>query len=194
MNEAETSPALKAQKKDLREKAKLRRQAAWLARPEAGLVLREQFLRAFTLPKNCLVAAYAPLFDEIDPTPLALDLYVSGHRLALPIIHQKAKPLGFREWKIDVPLVRGSYGIFVPPEPASLVEPDVVLVPLLAFDAKGNRIGYGGGYYDCTLRALQAIKKIIAIGLAFSAQEEDSIPISDTDFKLDAVVTEKGVR
>jgi 5-formyltetrahydrofolate cyclo-ligase len=185
---------LAEQKKTLRAAMRARRHAAWLDRPEAGLALRDHFMRAFTLPKGCAVAAYSALLDEIDPMPLALDLGLSGHALCLPSVVGRDKPLLFRSWKIDEDLTRGALGILEPKTERPEIEPDVLLVPLLAFDRFGNRIGYGGGYYDRSLRQLSARKKIIAIGLAYAAQEEAAIPVTDGDFRLDAVVTEQGVR
>jgi 5-formyltetrahydrofolate cyclo-ligase len=185
---------LKAQKEALRAAMKTRRHAAWLDAPDAGLALRDSFLRSFTLPEECVVGVYSAKGDEIDPLPLAIALSLSGHCLCLPVIVEKGGVLLFREWKMAAPLVRGVLDILEPPPEAVALEPDVLLVPLLAFDRFGNRIGYGGGYYDRTLRGLWTRKKIITIGLAYAAQEEDSVPVSDGDFRLDAVVTEKGVR
>jgi 5-formyltetrahydrofolate cyclo-ligase len=185
---------LDAQKKALRSVLSTRRRAAWLAEPDAGLGLRDQFLRAFTLPPGCVVAAYAARGDEIDPLPLALELGVKGHVLGLPVVVTGETPLLFRRWDQTASLQRGTFGIFEPPSDAGEVEPDVLLVPLLGFDHFGNRIGYGKGYYDRTLRQLQTRKKIIAVGLAYAAQEEPSLPVTQGDFRLDAVVTERGVR
>ncbi len=116
-----------------------------------------------------------------------------GYSLCLPVVTAKQCPLRFKAWTFGASLVRGEHDILVP-ESGSWVVPDVAIVPLLAFDSRGYRLGYGGGYYDRTIAALKADNELIAVGLAFSGQEIAVVPISDTDHKLDAIVTECGVR
>jgi 5-formyltetrahydrofolate cyclo-ligase len=146
------------------------------------------------LPPDALVAGYAPIASEADPTELMIALMRRGHSMALPRIVEADAPLEFRRWRENDELVQGAYGINEPMVSASLVVPSVLLVPLLAFDAQGFRLGYGGGYYDRTIAGLRASGPMLAIGIAFSEQEVDALPHEDFDQPLDAVVTETGVR
>ena len=142
------------------------------------------------IPAPAIVAGYWPLRDEADPRGLMQALAARGHTLALPRIEAKAMPLSFRCWRDGDALVDNHHAIAEPRADAPYVAPDVVLVPLLAFDALGHRLGYGGGYYDRTLAALSAR----AIGVAYSGQEIDAIVAEPHDRGLDAVVTQLGVR
>jgi 5-formyltetrahydrofolate cyclo-ligase len=137
-----------------------------------------------------VVAGYSPIRGEIDPTPLMRTLAVRGAQLALPVITAPDQPLGFRAWSSDDKLARGPLGILEPSPDAAEIIPDILLVPLAAFDRAGHRIGYGAGHYDRTLRQLRASRKIIAIGLAFAAQEILRVPASTHDARLDLVLTE----
>jgi 5-formyltetrahydrofolate cyclo-ligase len=137
-----------------------------------------------------IVAGYMPIRSEIDPHPLMLRLRDQGAQLALPVIIGRDQPLVFRAWNEDAELTRGEFGILQPAAEAQEVLPDIVLVPLAAFDRAGHRIGYGGGYYDRTLAALRGQKTVLAIGVAFAMQEIDTIPASHHDVPLDIVMTE----
>ncbi len=139
------------------------------------------------------VAGFMPIRSEIDPRPLMLRLEAAGARLALPVVGARDAPLSFRLWTAHAPLVAGPFGILQPTDAAAPCEPDIVLVPLAAFDRKGHRIGYGGGYYDRTLGALRTRRRLPALGVAFAMQEVDTIPASRHDALLDAVLTEAGV-
>lgn len=143
------------------------------------------------LPKGVIVAGYSPIRNEIDPFVLMHTLAARGASLALPVIVARDHPLIFREWRADEPLVRGQYGIFEPSSDAAEVEPDIILVPLAAFDRAGHRIGYGRGYYDRTLENLRAIKRVTAVGLAFAVQEIEIVPHFSHDEQLDCVLTER---
>jgi 5-formyltetrahydrofolate cyclo-ligase len=136
------------------------------------------------------LAGYMPMRTEIDPLPAMM-----RHQgaVGVPVILAAAAPLRFREWGPGVTLVPGEFGALIPAEGA-WVEPQVVIVPLLAFDARGYRLGYGGGFYDRTLAGLRARGKVLAVGFAFAAQEVDEVPIDGFDQRLDAVVTEREVR
>lgn len=136
------------------------------------------------------LAGYMPMRTEIDPLPA---MTVHEGEVGVPVILGPATPLRFRAWGPGVKMVAGTFGAFVPEE-GPWVEPEVVIVPLLAFDARGYRLGYGGGFYDRTLQALRASHGILAVGFAFAAQEVDEVPIDRFDQRLDAVVTEQGVR
>jgi len=134
-----------------------------------------------------------PLKSEINPLPLMRKLAGQGARLALPAVAGRGKPLVMREWNFGEPLATGVWGIREPKPEAAVVEPDILLVPLLAFDRAGHRIGYGAGYYDLTLAQLRARKPIIAVGLAFAAQEVPAVPATLRDARLDLVLTERAV-
>lgn len=156
--------------------------------------IRDIFLKQIPLTQPCVIAGYWPTQDECDPRPLMTALVAQGHRLCLPTIINKNQPLEFRAYAPGDSLMMGQYAIPAPSTNAAKMMPDVVLVPLLAFDAAGQRLGYGGGYYDRTLLALRAQQKIMAIGIAYACQELFHLPAHDGDQRLDAVVTEVGVR
>jgi 5-formyltetrahydrofolate cyclo-ligase len=143
------------------------------------------------LPRGVIVAGYSPINSEFDPFPLMRALADRGATLALPVIIAREQALIFRVWEPDEGLVRGPFGIFQPSSDADEVDPDIVLVPLAAFDRAGHRIGYGRGYYDRTLENLRAVKKITVIGIAFAVQEIETVPRLPHDEQLDCVLTER---
>ena len=114
----------------------------------------------------------------------------AGASLALPVVAGKGQPLIMRAWAFGTPLASGVWGIKEPMPDAPAVDPDILIVPLLAFDRRGHRLGYGAGYYDMTLTALRAKKPIVAVGIAYAAQEVDTVPITPRDARLDLVLTE----
>ena len=136
------------------------------------------------------LAGYMAMRTEIDPAAA-----MAAHQgpVAVPVIIGAAQPLRFREWSPGCKMVAGTFGAEIPEEGAWVV-PEVLIVPLLAFDAKGFRLGYGGGFYDRTLQELRAKRPVLAVGFAFSAQEVPQVPIDATDQRLDAIVTENGLR
>lgn len=153
---------------------------------------RDYFLQLCLPPAEMVVAGYAKTESELDPLPLLRDFVSRGCRLALPCVGADDAPLTFRAYAIGDPLTPSAYRI---PEPASTafpLVPDLLIVPLLAFDRFGGRLGSGGGYYDRTLEALRRQKKIQAVGFAYALQETRLVPICPGDQRLDAVVTEKG--
>jgi 5-formyltetrahydrofolate cyclo-ligase len=113
--------------------------------------------------------------------------------LCLPITFAKATPLLFRAYKIGDKLVPNVWSIGVPEDSQAVMEPDLLLCPMLAFDRSGRRLGYGGGYYDVTLKALREKKKIVAVGLAFAVQEVEAVPTGHYDQKMDVIITENEV-
>nr|WP_249788458.1 5-formyltetrahydrofolate cyclo-ligase [Bradyrhizobium sp. G127] len=145
------------------------------------------------LPPDTIVAGYSPINTELDPFPLMHAVAGKGAVLALPVIIARDHALIFRAWRSGEGLVRGPFGIFQPSSDAPEVDPDIVLVPLAAFDRAGHRIGYGRGYYDRTLQNLRASKKITVIGLAFAVQEIETVPRLPHDEQLDCVLTERGL-
>jgi 5-formyltetrahydrofolate cyclo-ligase len=137
-----------------------------------------------------IVSGYSPIRSEIDPAPLMRMLAARGARLALPAVMARGKSLAFRAWSPDDRLMLGPLGILEPSPAAAELLPDIMLVPLAAFDRLGHRIGYGAGHYDYTLVHLRKVKAITAIGLAFAAQEIEAVPALSHDVALDYVLTE----
>ena len=147
----------------------------------------------FEIAQGCVVAGYSPIRSEIDPVPLMRELAASGARLALPTVTARGQSLSFRAWSPSDRLMLGPLGILEPSPAAAEVVPDIMLVPLAAFDQAGHRIGYGAGHYDHTFAHLRKSKAITGIGLAFAVQEIESIPALSHDVPLDYVLTEKRV-
>jgi|SRR4051812_14326712 5-formyltetrahydrofolate cyclo-ligase len=140
------------------------------------------------------VSGYRALAEEADPSRLIAALQSRGCEISYPRVHQKAQPLWFHVPVADEPWLPGAFGI---PEPRSTwprAFPTVLLVPLLAFDNEGYRLGYGGGYYDRTLMHLRRRHSLTAIGVAFAGQEVAHVAHDAADQRLDMVLTEKGVR
>ena len=184
---------------DVRSKADLR--AAALAardafsnqeRSAAAEAIAARGLPIRTKP-GAVVAGYSPIRSEIDPTPLIRRLASEGARLALPVITARGQSLRFRVWFPDDRLLRGPLGILEPSPAAAEIIPDIVLVPLAAFDRAGHRIGYGAGHYDRTLAQLRKSRSITAIGLAFAAQQVELVPAMQHDVALDYVLTDTEV-
>ncbi len=144
----------------------------------------------FELPQGAVVTGYAPIRSEIDPLPLMRKLAAGGAKLALPSVTARGQSLIFRAWSPNDRLLLGPLGILEPSPAAAEVVPDVMLVPLAAFDRLGHRIGYGAGYYDHTFSHLRKIKAIAGIGLAFAVQEIEAVPALSHDVALDYVLTE----
>ena len=151
--------------------------------------------RPFPVPVRAgvIVSGFSPLRTEINPLPLMRRLAEGGNKLALPVVMGRGHPLVMRAWAFGEPLGKGVWGIREPLPEAPEVKPDILLVPLAAFDRTGHRIGYGAGYYDLTLTALRAQKPIVAIGLAYAAQEIPQVPATPRDARLDLVLTEREV-
>jgi len=149
--------------------------------------------RPFPLPiaAGVIVSGFMPMKSEINPLPLVKKLAGQGARLALPVVAGRGKPLVMRAWTWGEPLVAGVWGIREPKPQAAEVEPDILLVPLLAFDRGGYRLGYGGGYYDLTIAQLRVRKAVVAVGLAYAAQEVPKVPTTPRDARLDLVLTER---
>lgn len=140
------------------------------------------------------VAAYWPIKDEFDTRPLLEVVAAQGGRLALPVIAGDSGRLIFREWTPGALLVPAGFGTLGPKDTAPEVLPGLVITPLLAFDRRGCRLGYGGGFYDRTITVLRAAGKCnYALGLGFSAQRVQQVPVGPEDARLDAIVTEAGV-
>ena len=138
------------------------------------------------------VSGYWPMRTEIDPRP-AMEAAAGHGPVGLPVVEGPGRPLAFRRWTPGAALDRAGFGTRVPAPDEPEVVPEVLIVPLLAFTARGERLGYGGGFYDRTLAALRARGPVTAIGFAFAAQQVDALPTEPTDERLDLLVTEAGV-
>jgi 5-formyltetrahydrofolate cyclo-ligase len=156
--------------------------------------LSDVFLAHIPVPSGATVSAYAVIGDEADPAPLLHALRAQGHALALPRVTGRGKPLDFHRYDAGQALVPGGFGLSEPARDWPLVEPDILVVPLLAFDASGYRVGYGAGFYDRTLARLRAARDVLAVGFAFAAQEFETVPHDEKDQRLDWIVTESGAR
>jgi len=140
-----------------------------------------------------VVSGYSPIRSEVDPFPLMRMFAARGARLALPAVMARGKSLAFRAWSPSDRLMLGPLGILEPSPAAAEIVPDIMLVPLAAFDRIGHRIGYGAGHYDFTLAHLRKAKAITAIGVAFAVQEIAAVPALAHDVALDYVLTETKV-
>jgi len=161
---------------------------------EAPLALARAGLDFTGLMPGLVVSGFFPHKSEIDTLPLLARLHSEGWITSLPIVQGERQPLIFRQWAPGEPTVAGIWDIPMPPEDAPEVKPDVLLVPLLAFDAAGYRLGYGGGFYDRTLACLRQKKNITAIGVGYSGQELPLVPRGVMDQPLDYILTEAGPR
>jgi 5-formyltetrahydrofolate cyclo-ligase len=161
-------------------------------RREAALRVATHFLNSVPNSTTQTIAGYWSIRDELDCRPILDALLESATKVILPVVTGPYQPLELRVWEPGVELEKAGFGTFGPPADAPVAIPDVLLMPLLAFDKMGTRLGYGGGYYDRTLASLP--KKPRLIGLAFAIQEVDEIPRLDHDVPLDAVITETGLR
>jgi 5-formyltetrahydrofolate cyclo-ligase len=183
--------SLPDQKATLRREALARRDALPAAeRAAAALAVAARPFPVAVLP-SAVVSGFSPIRSEISPVPLMRRLADQGARLALPAIAGRGKPLIMRAWKFGDTFKTGQWGISEPVLEAAELDPDILLVPLAAFDRRGHRIGYGAGYYDMTIRGLRARKPVIAIGIAFAAQEIPQVPATPRDARLDLVLTER---
>ncbi len=180
-----------------RDKAELRKtslerrvEAHATAGPLAGDLVAGQFLEAIELAPGDVVAGYWPMRQEQDPVPLMKRLHAAGQAVALPVIEKPEKTLIFRTWEPGQVLEEAEFGTSQPAPEAVTLSPRVLLVPLLAFDDRGFRLGYGGGYYDRTIAALRQAGELLAIGIAYDAQKIERVPEDEFDQRLDWVVTE----
>jgi len=177
---------LDAAKRTAREAASARRHG--LDARTAGEALALHVLRDLPPAAGAIVSGYWPIGDEIDVRPLLRALHDRGHRVALPVTPRRGEPLSFRGWQPGDALIPERFGTMRPI--GDPLVPDVLLIPLLAFDAAGRRLGYGGGFYDRTLAGLPGRFRL---GCAFAVQQVDAVPVGPYDMRVDAVATENGV-
>ena len=179
------------------QKARLREQTLALrdALPAAMRTAAAETIAARPFPlrieRGMVVSGFSPMKTEINPIPLMRKLADAGVQLALPAIAGRGKPLIMRAWNFDDAFKAGQWGIREPVAEAPEIAPDILIVPLAAFDRSGHRIGYGAGYYDMTINALRAKKPVTAIGIAFATQEIPHVPATERDARLDLVLTER---
>jgi 5-formyltetrahydrofolate cyclo-ligase len=155
----------------------------------AGLVEMWRFERPVQTP--AVVSGFWPMAEELDIRPLMIELHNQGCQLALPVVVAKKQPLVFRAWRPGDPLEAGVFGTLHPSPRREVLEPDALIVPLLAVDEEGWRLGYGGGFYDRTLEALRGKKQITAVGVGFNAQLLPEVPHGPSDQRLDWLLTDK---
>jgi len=160
-------------------------------RDKAAAALADTALSFLELAEPAIISGYYPFGDELDCLPLLTRLIGEGHTIGLPVT-RKAQPLIFRAWTPETRMARGALGIPRPPDDAPEVTPVVLLVPLAAFDDRGYRIGYGGGFYDRTLAKLRAAGPVTAVGVAFAEQQIERVPYEPHDEPLDWMLTPDG--
>lgn len=178
-------------KKQARKAAQARRIQAHRTHPDIGRVLVDSFPDTLWPPIGTVVAGYRAFGPEIDAGPLMESFHLEQVRLALPRVVGRGQPLAFHYWQPGDTLVKGPFGVEEPAETADRARPKLVLVPLLAADLRGHRLGYGAGYYDRTLEALRADGSVTAVGICYDEQIVKSVPSGKHDQKLDWIVTEK---
>jgi 5-formyltetrahydrofolate cyclo-ligase len=187
-----TIDALRAAKAALRkEMMAIRRTAHRAAGAAASETVCARFVATFAeaLARRPVVSAYWPMGDELDVRPLLHGLHALGCRIGLPIVTPRGTPLIFRAWTPETPMEAGVFGTSHP-VPDMRVTPELVIAAFLAFDRRGWRLGYGGGYYDRTLAKLRGEGPVLAVGVGYDAQEVAEVPITPSDERLDWVVTE----
>jgi len=186
-------PKIEETKAALRLKARATRAAILNStRSGAAKAVAEHFFNTVSLRTTDIVAGYWRIKDEMDVQPILIRLMDSFQPVCLPVVLGDDMPLELRLWEQGTPLYEAGFGTLAPSELAPQVEPAVIIMPLLGFDSRGTRLGYGGGYYDRTLEKLT--KKPRLVGVAFAAQELDHIPYAAHDVPLDIIVTEQGAR
>lgn len=170
----------------------LRQRAGMSADADALEAFTALFFRSVPLTAGLSVAAYWPKEREFDVGPVIEEVLNRGFGLCLPVVEKNSKILTFAAWDGRETLVKGAFGVMQPPlnDDARRVEPDVVIVPLLAFDRRGFRLGYGGGYYDATLAHLRTRKRVLAVGAGYAQQAcLFNLPADAHDVRLDMVIT-----
>jgi 5-formyltetrahydrofolate cyclo-ligase len=184
---------VQTEKAQLRAEALARRDALPAAARQAAAAAIANRAFPVAVTPGTIVSGFSPMNSEINPVPLMRKLSDAGAQLALPVVQARGKPLIMRAWHFGAPLKAGQWGIREPTPDAAEVAPDILIVPLAAFDRAGHRIGYGAGYYDLTINALRAKKKIVAVGIAYAVQEIPKVPTTERDARLDLVLTEREV-
>ena len=181
---------ISVEKQTAREAAMAQRKAAHLAAEGAGEAAAAHLLKWLAqAPEVRTISAYMPIHTELDILPAMHALHNQGYTLCVPVIMGKALPLKFRTWTPDVKMSKGPFGAMVP-ESGNWQRPELLLCPMLAFDATAQRMGYGGGFYDRTIAELSPVR---TLGYAYAAQRVKHLPTEPTDMPLDGIVTENGI-
>lgn len=171
-----------------------RLQMSLAEKERASAAMTENFLKNVHLPKDAIVSAFWPVRGEIDVRDLIRRLAREGYQCALPRVIENMSLLDFRRWDEETPMLTSLYGVEEPdPAVAELVIPDIYIMPLLAADKEGHRLGYGAGYYDRTFDHFRPIKPVFLIGVAFQDQIYDHVPFEAHDWPLDMLVTDQNV-
>jgi 5-formyltetrahydrofolate cyclo-ligase len=181
------------QKELLRNEALARRDALPATQRQAAAEIIATRKFPVAIPRGAVVSGFMPMKSEINPLPLLKRLAAEGAKLALPVVAGRGKPLIMRAWEFGGPLEAGVWGIRQPQADAPEIDPDILIVPLAAFDRAGHRIGYGAGYYDMTVTRLRGIKSVVVIGIGFAVQEIPRVPATERDARLDLVLTEREI-
>ncbi|MCT4556528.1 MAG: 5-formyltetrahydrofolate cyclo-ligase [Pelagimonas sp.] len=180
--------SLEDQKKSARKAAFARRKQAYETAPRGRSGKLSEVLAGY---RGVPLAGYMPIRTEIDPLPAMCEAAAHGP-VSVPVIEAQGRPLKFAEWQPGCEMTDGPFGAQIPVT-LNLFEPEILIVPLVAFSKDGGRLGYGGGFYDRTLELLRAKRPTLAIGFAFGAQEAADLPLEPTDQPLDLIVTENQI-
>jgi len=195
MHDHAGAASLMSKKKEARKAAAgIREQAHRADKGLAGAALAMLGLEFLDLDAGSVVSGFLPYQSEIDVRPLMARLAAAGMVTALPVVAGRDAPLVFRAWRPGDQTEPGAWNIPVPLATVAEVVPDVLLVPMLAFDSGGYRLGYGGGFYDRTLEELRRKGHPVAVGVAYAAQEVHHVPHAAHDQPLDWILTEMGAR
>ena len=165
-----------------------RRKEAHAGDPGTGAGLLSEVLAGY---RGVPLSGYMPIRTEINPLPAMAEASAYGP-VGVPVIMGPGQPLQFAKWEPEMPMISGPFGARIPIDPVYF-EPEILIVPLVAFDSRGGRLGYGGGFYDRTLEALRNKHATLAVGFAYAAQEAQSLPLEPTDQPLDLIVTESRI-
>ena len=193
MTALDSADQIPRQKELLRNEALARRDALPAAERQAAAEIIAARKFPIAIPRGAVVSGFMPMKSEINPLPLLKRLAAEGAKLALPVVAGRGKPLIMRAWEFGAPLDAGVWGIRQPKVDAPEIDPDILIVPLAAFDRAGHRIGYGAGYYDMTITRLRGIKPVVAIGIGLTVQEIPRVPATERDARLDLVLTEREI-
>jgi len=185
--------SLDEHKQAFRITAKAKRLQAFQDQPQAGVEIAKTISEVLKLPANSKVSVFWPLAEELDTLPILHALHTAGHQVLLPIMQGAGKPLLFGCWAPGDQLVEAAFKTLEPSPEQARMTPDVMLCPLLAFDRKGYRMGYGGGFYDRSIAQIKAQGELCTIGIAFAAQEVDNIIIGEFDEPLHMIITEQEI-
>jgi 5-formyltetrahydrofolate cyclo-ligase len=186
-------PSIQAAKAELRTEMHARRRSLAANQPNLGPEIGAMALAQDLIPANAITALYWAINDEVDLRPLLERLAREGRPVVLPCTPDHPAPLTFRRWTPETGMKSGSMSTVEPISGAPALQPNVLFLPLLAFDSSGRRLGYGGGFYDRTLGLLRSSGAIKAFGVAFAGQQVPRVPTDALDQPLDGVITERGI-